>query len=37
MQMSDLLGKIRTIGDKSPRPDELPPADEKSKGVGAGS
>ena len=37
MQMSDLLGKIRTIGDKSPRPDELPPADEKSKAAGAGS
>ncbi len=26
MQMSDLLGKIRTIGDKSPRPEKLPPA-----------
>ncbi len=37
MQMSDLLGKIRTIGDKSPRPDQLPPGDEKSKGAGAGS
>jgi flotillin len=37
MQMSDLLGKIRTIGDKSPRPDQLPPSDEKSKGTGAGS
>jgi len=37
MQMSDLLGKIRTIGDKSPRPDSLPPGDEKSKSAGAGS
>jgi flotillin len=37
MQMSDLLGKIRTIGDKSPKPDELPPADDKSKAAGAGS
>jgi len=36
MQMSELLGKIRTIGDKPPRPDELPPADEKSKAAGAG-
>ncbi len=40
MQMSDLLGKIRTIGDKSPRPDQLPPGDdsqEKGKAAGAGS
>jgi flotillin len=37
MQMSDLLGKIRTIGDKPPRPDQLPPADEKGKGTGAGN
>src|ERR1700757_107875 len=37
MKMSDLLGKIRTIGDKSPKPDNLPPADDgKSKGTGAG-
>src|SRR5580698_735641 len=37
MQMSDLLGKIRTIGDKSPKPDNLPPADdEKAKAAGAG-
>ncbi len=38
MQMSDLLGKIRTIGDKSPKPDSLPPADDdgKSKAAGAG-
>jgi flotillin len=37
MQMSDLLGKIRTIGDKSPKPDQLPPADDgKSKAAGAG-
>ena len=32
MQMSELLGKIRTIGDKTPRPDPLPPSDEKSSG-----
>jgi hypothetical protein len=37
MQMSELLGKIRTIGDKSPKPDQLPPVDEKSKAAGAGS
>src|SRR5579863_2618590 len=37
MQMSELMGKIRTIGDKSPKPDNLPPADEgKSKAAGAG-
>jgi flotillin len=37
MQMSDLLGKIRTIGDKSPSPEQLPPGDEKGKDAGAGS
>ncbi len=37
MQMSELLGKIRTIGDKTPRPDALPPADDKGKAAGAGS
>jgi flotillin len=37
MQMSELFGKIRTIGDKSPHPDGLPPADEKSNAAGAGS
>jgi len=39
MQMSDLLGKIRTIGDKTPRPDQLPPSEEeeKVKAQGAGS
>ncbi len=37
MQMSDLLGKIRTIGDKSPRPDQLPAAEEKGKDTDAGS
>jgi flotillin len=39
MQMSELLGKIRTIGDKGPKPDGLPPAEdgeEKSKAAGAG-
>src|SRR5579862_622172 len=38
MQMSELMGKIRTIGDKAPKPDNLPPADGgKAKGAGAGS
>ncbi|HTV66001.1 MAG TPA: SPFH domain-containing protein [Bryocella sp.] len=38
MQMSELLGKIRTIGDKGPKPDSLPPAgDNKAKGAGAGN
>jgi len=38
MKMAELLGKIRTIGDKTKRPDELPPAegDGKSKAAGAG-
>jgi len=36
MQMSELLGKIRTIGDKTPKPDKLPPGDDKTKGAGAG-
>src|SRR5580698_1665390 len=31
MKMSDLLGKIKTIGDKSNRPDQLPPPDGTSK------
>jgi hypothetical protein len=30
MQMSDLLSKVRTIGDKPPKPDG-----DKSKGAGA--
>ncbi len=38
MPMSDLLGKIRTIGEKSPKPDNLPPGDGgKAKGAGAGN
>jgi len=38
MKMSELLGKVRTLGDKTNRPDELPPneGDGKSKGAGAG-
>lgn len=36
MQMSELLGKIRTIGDKTPKPDKLPPGDDKAKSAGAG-
>jgi flotillin len=31
MKMSDLLGKIRTIGDKTERPDRLPPPDGNDK------
>jgi len=38
MQMSELLGKIRTIGEKAPKPDNLPPGDGgRAKGAGAGS
>jgi flotillin len=33
MQMSELLGKVRTIGDKAPKPDTG--GDSKAKGVGA--
>jgi flotillin len=36
MQMSELLGRIRTIGDKTPKPDVLPPSDGKSDAAGAG-
>ncbi len=35
MKMSELLGKVRLIGDKGPRPDT--PVDDKSKGAGAGN
>jgi flotillin len=31
MKMSDLLSKIKTIGDKSPRSDRLPPPDGNDK------
>ncbi len=34
MQMSDLLGKIRTIGNKSKHPDELPHTEESEKPSG---
>jgi flotillin len=38
MQMSDLFANIKTIGQKGPKPDVLPPADggDKAKGAGAG-
>ncbi len=36
MQMSDLLGKVRLIGDKSPKPDTLPPDKGKTDAAGAG-
>ncbi len=35
MQMSELLGKVRAIGDKSPKPDDLPSVTPKGKGAGA--
>ena len=35
MKMSELLGKVRLIGDKGPKPDTSP-GDEKGKGAGAG-
>ncbi len=35
MKVSDLLAKVRLIGDKTPKPDALPPSDEaKAKGAG---
>ena len=36
MTMNELLSKVRTIGDKSPTPDVLPPADGKSGAAKAG-
>src|SRR5690349_1283022 len=36
MQLSDLLGKVRLIGDNAPKPDVLPPKDGKSDAKGAG-
>ena len=36
MSMGELLGKVRTIGDKSPKPDALPPSSDKSDAAGAG-
>ena len=35
MKMNDLLSKVRTIGDKAPKPDVLPPDGGKAKGAGA--
>jgi len=35
MQMSELFGRIRTIGDKTPKPDVLPPSDGDDKGKAA--
>src|SRR3954465_15177061 len=38
MQMSELLGKVRGIGEKAPQPDQLPPAPpEQKKGKSAGA
>jgi flotillin len=36
MSMTELLSKVRVIGDKAPRPDALPPAEGKSGAAGAG-
>ncbi len=36
MNMTELLSKVRLIGDKSPKPDVLPPAEGKSGKAGAG-
>ena len=36
MSMGELLSKVRTIGDKAPKPDVLPPAENKSGAAGAG-
>ena len=38
MSFAELFSKVRTIGDKGPTPDVLPPAggDDKAKGMGAG-
>ena len=38
MSFAELFSKVRTIGDKGPTPDVLPPAggDDKAKGAGAG-
>jgi flotillin len=32
MNLSEMLGKVRQIGDKSPKPDVLPPSDKDGKG-----
>ncbi len=32
MNLGELLGKVRQIGDKSPKPDVLPPSDKSDKG-----
>ena len=36
MSMNELFSKVRLIGDKSPKPDGLPPAEGKSGAAGAG-
>ena len=35
MKMEELFAKVRTIGDKAPKPDVLPPDNSKAKGAGA--
>jgi len=36
MSMNELLSKVRLIGDKSPRPDGLPPSEARTGAAGAG-
>jgi flotillin len=36
MNISELLSKVRLIGDKTPKPDVLPPGDSGAKGAGPG-
>jgi flotillin len=36
MKMAELFSRVKTIGEKSPKPDALPPVDERGKGAGAG-
>ena len=36
MNMTELLSKVRLIGDKAPKPDALPPSQGKSGAAGAG-
>jgi flotillin len=36
MNISELLSKVRLIGDKTPKPDVLPPGESNAIGAGAG-
>jgi hypothetical protein len=37
MKMSELLGKVRLIGEKAPHPDVLPPSGDQPKTDAAGA